>query len=597
MTLLLAWAWQGLVLALAVHLALRVLHRLDAATRHALWWGTLGAVMLLPLVLALPWPWPGGAALSPGGLALDEPAAPGYLLTVPAPPAAALHALMSVWLALTAVRLGRLAYGWWTMRRMVHGSAPFDAALEGRLGHVARVRRTGPPVTLRLSEAVRVPCAVGLGHAVVLVPPSLAGTLEAPDLDRIVLHEYAHLMRRDDRWRLAQALLEAPFGLHPAVAWIGRQIELEREAARDDLVVALAGGRQRYAGALVETAWHARQAGLRASGPLPLAPAATRTGRLLRTRVERLLDASRPRRLQPAAASLAAGFLLLAAAALALGSVSPPVGVAARQVRAAAATASPPRLPARSSPGNIHEVAERPITTDEHQAPNRSGRGRPGAASVAARAVHVPRAASQSEPDPAAGRSVPTLAAPEEPAEGDPALPVVAALASSAPSAAWTPTGVHADVPRTGASPGASTVREHRPAGSGPPPGLGLREPPHDAWQPALPEEDHAAPTALRPSSIARSIRRGEDGESVAARLPEPEEVEAAPLKAIGSGEVEGVPVTGAGLPPARPADSIRPAWTALVEAGRALDAGFTRTASTLARRFGRLGEAAARAY
>lgn len=597
MTLLLAWAWQGLVLTLAVHLALRALRRLDAATRHALWWGTLGAVVLLPVVLAATRPSSGGAAASSGLPIPDEPARSGSLLTVPAPPAAVGQAAVGIWLAFTAIRLGRLGHGWRAMQRIVRESASLDAAIEGRLVHLADARRTGPPMTLRLSESVRVPCAVGLGHAVVLLPPSLARTLDAADLDRIVLHEYAHLLRRDDRWRLAQALLEALVGLHPAVAWIGRQIELEREAACDDVVVALSGERQRYAGALVETARHARRAGPRAPSALPLAPAATRAGRLLRVRVERLLDAGRPRRLRPAVPSLAAGCALLTAAAIALASAPSPIGVAARKGQTAASSAPGPQRPAPPSPGVFRQVLARPMPFDRRQARDRSEWGRPGAASLASSPAHVPPAARRSGPGSAAGRNVATTAAPAEPVEGGPRLRAIATRRSTVPPVDQMPARVHIRVGGTTATLDAKTLQEQRLASSELDAMPALGQPQQGAWQPGLPDASSAAPAARRTPPAGRSARPGQDLESVTARPLVPGEAEAARLEAADSEGGEQPLAADAERRPAIRARPPRPAWKALVEAGRAVDRGFAHAGSTLARRVAQLGEAAARTF
>lgn len=596
MTLLLTWAWQGLVLALAVHLALRALRCLDAATRHAIWWGALGAVILLPVLLAASWAWSGGAAASPGLSTPGAPAASGYLLTVPAPPAAAAQAAVGIWLACTAVRVGRLVHGWRAIDRIVRDSAPLDAAIEGRLVCAARARRTGPPVTLRLSEAVRVPCAVGLGRAVVLLPPSLARALDADDLDRIVLHEYAHLLRRDDLWRLAQALLEAPLGLHPAVAWIGRQIELEREAACDDVVVALVGERERYAGALLKTAWHARRARPRPPGAPPLAPAATRAGRLLRARVERLLDAGRPRRLRPAASSCAAGCALLTAVALALVSVPPPIGASAQEAEAATVSASPARLPAPPSPGVPRQVPAGSMSPDRRQAPDQSARERPGAASLTSSPLDAPRAARRPVPGSGAGRSAAAAAAPAKPAESAVKLQAIAAPTSTTPPAD--------EAPSRGRARGAAATLDAAISRDG---RLAMREPgaaqePLDplqgAWPPALSDARSAALAAARRTPPAGlSARPGPDLEPAAARPPAPGEAGAVRLEASNFGGAGRTAPVGAEPPPVTGARARRPGWTALVDAGRAVDRGFTRGGSTLARRFVQLGEAVARTF
>src|SRR5918995_1181078 len=52
MIIALAWLWQGLVLAGLAFVLLRALPNVNAATRHAMWWAALLAVLCIPLVLS-----------------------------------------------------------------------------------------------------------------------------------------------------------------------------------------------------------------------------------------------------------------------------------------------------------------------------------------------------------------------------------------------------------------------------------------------------------------------------------------------------------------------------------------------------------------
>ena len=50
MTILVTWLWQGIVLAAVTTASLRWATRLNAATRHVIYWVALTAVLLLPAV-------------------------------------------------------------------------------------------------------------------------------------------------------------------------------------------------------------------------------------------------------------------------------------------------------------------------------------------------------------------------------------------------------------------------------------------------------------------------------------------------------------------------------------------------------------------
>ena len=62
--------------------------------------------------------------------------------------------------------------------------------------------------------------------------------LSTLELNAILLHELAHLRRRDDWTNLIQKIVGALLFFHPAVWWIEKKLALEREMACDDLVLA-----------------------------------------------------------------------------------------------------------------------------------------------------------------------------------------------------------------------------------------------------------------------------------------------------------------------------------------------------------------------
>jgi hypothetical protein len=103
------------------------------------------------------------------------------------------------------------------------------------------------------------------------------------------MHERAHLERCDDWLRLLQAVVLSVAGLHPAVRFLSRQIDIDREAACDDRVVACTGAALRYARSL------AAAADVVESVRTGLAPGATGAAAMLRRRIDRLLDSNRDR--------------------------------------------------------------------------------------------------------------------------------------------------------------------------------------------------------------------------------------------------------------------------------------------------------------
>ena len=83
-----------------------------------------------------------------------------------------------------------------------------------------------------------------------MFPARLLDELDPRELEQIGIHEAAHLLRNDDYALLLQRILEALFALHPVVRWISRRIDLEREIACDDFVIASTNNPQPYAACL-----------------------------------------------------------------------------------------------------------------------------------------------------------------------------------------------------------------------------------------------------------------------------------------------------------------------------------------------------------
>ena len=69
-----------------------------------------------------------------------------------------------------------------------------------------------------------------------------------------MLHEYAHVRRRDDWMHLLQQVLQAVCFVHPGVIWFGRLLRLEREIACDEWVIARTGEPDVYARCLMKLA-------------------------------------------------------------------------------------------------------------------------------------------------------------------------------------------------------------------------------------------------------------------------------------------------------------------------------------------------------
>jgi beta-lactamase regulating signal transducer with metallopeptidase domain len=305
--------------ALAVWLALRLSPRsvLPASARYLIWWSVLAAAIALPALylpvqdrlqlvefhLGSPAPRAAGSTALPRAASVQRS---GFRLPAPIqlPGARWLPRIQALWILTSTLLLARLLLGYFALCRKSARAADAPVHLRARFAGVGR-----PGVRLAGSAEINIPVAAGPHRPTILIPVRLFHQLSPGDLECIVLHEAAHLARRDDWALMLQRTLEGVFALHPVVRWIARQIDLEREIACDDRVVATTGRPRWYADCLTRTV--ALCGGVRPALAANMADDWLHLSR----RVELLVDQSRNARTRLLTLRILAGAAVLAAAA------------------------------------------------------------------------------------------------------------------------------------------------------------------------------------------------------------------------------------------------------------------------------------------
>jgi bla regulator protein blaR1 len=94
-------------------------------------------------------------------------------------------------------------------------------------------------VSILRTTVLRSPVTFGYFKPVVLLPVALLNQLSPAEVEAIVLHELAHIARRDWLMQLVQTIVEALFYFHPVVWWVSSVIRHERERCSDELAVSL----------------------------------------------------------------------------------------------------------------------------------------------------------------------------------------------------------------------------------------------------------------------------------------------------------------------------------------------------------------------
>lgn len=335
-------------------LAWLVANQSRASARHLTWAGAFGALLALPLLLALvpslthimlaPPPAPAATVAHAVSLASLPPLPPAEEPAFDA--ATAMLALGALWLAGVGAVLLRLAFAAGCLALLRHRSRVFVPTPD-KLPKVPAARRE---CELRLSDRDAGPITWGLFRPIVLLPAE-AVHWPVERWHTVLLHELAHVRRRDC---LVQALAHFACALywpHPLVWFAARRLRREAEMAADDSVIAAGIKPSTYAGTLLELA-DAFRAQRPLLSSLPLAMAAPSA---LESRVESVLSPN-PSRLGVTSMDIAkiAGVSLVATAALAFACPS----LAQEQSPPASVESTPLPAPEAAPPAPVAPVED-----------------------------------------------------------------------------------------------------------------------------------------------------------------------------------------------------------------------------------------------
>jgi uncharacterized protein YjbI with pentapeptide repeats/beta-lactamase regulating signal transducer with metallopeptidase domain len=411
--------WEDALLVVCVWLLLRAWPGLNAATRYIVWSATLVATVIVPIATTLPFltssssspamnatavrvPIPmvthaltavragaPRAAQKPAKVSVDESAASAaqpaavaprfperFRMTLPLPVALA---ILAVWAVLASFAFVRLAIGLFRLEQLKRDALPLPVEYRDAMARWTDANKGSREVRLCVSDDIDVPVAVGLFDSMILIPRALLERLSENEVDQISLHELAHLRRADDWTNGLQRVAIALFAWNPGVLFVGQQLDLEREVACDDWVLASTGLVRPYAVCLAKMAetssWPHR--------PMP-APGVFATRKHISLRIERLLGAGRNAAtnlsLGPAAATVA----IVGGLAFAMQLVAPSVAASIQSANPVSAT-SPAKTWSEPKPKEVIKymrvIDSRETTTTQQPTQTRS---------VRAQAVHVP---------------------------------------------------------------------------------------------------------------------------------------------------------------------------------------------------------------
>ena len=107
------------------------------------------------------------------------------------------------------------------------------------------------PVRFFQSGIAKIPMVVGHFKPVILFPVGILTSLAPEEVEAILIHELAHIRRKDYLVNMLQNFVEILFFFNPAILWISGLIKIERENCCDDIAVAQTSSKRNYINALV----------------------------------------------------------------------------------------------------------------------------------------------------------------------------------------------------------------------------------------------------------------------------------------------------------------------------------------------------------
>ncbi len=210
-----------------------------------------------------------------------------------------------VWITGAAVMLLQAVRGMMGIRGIMQNSIPTVNGLltEAALAAASQMQ-VGVSVELRQARLITVPLTFGVRQPVVVLP---AEAEEWPDerLRAALLHEMAHIKRRDWALQMLGSIAGAMYWFNPLIWAALKRMRGESEAACDDLVLAAGVPAQEYARHLLDVALSVRDNKRLRSSAVAMAQGPKVEGRL-----RAILSRSLSRR--PVTRRAAAGFLTVA---------------------------------------------------------------------------------------------------------------------------------------------------------------------------------------------------------------------------------------------------------------------------------------------
>ena len=249
--------WQGAIVLIASLVVLLFMKKASPAKRYAV---VLVAIFILPLLSVTTFlgHLDNGAATSTLNSPLDFENTSVFSLDfseipVPIEQAVVPPTILAKWkvwtsqnanLALVIWLMGaflftvRMLGGFYFLNRLKSGANLItDKAWLEKMSALCTSLKIKGKVLLKQSERVSSPLVMGVIKPVIIFPMGLIQALPTDEIEAILVHELAHIKRKDFLINIVINLLQVVYFFHPAFWWLKVQLDAEREFHCDDIAL------------------------------------------------------------------------------------------------------------------------------------------------------------------------------------------------------------------------------------------------------------------------------------------------------------------------------------------------------------------------
>ncbi len=255
----------GLSLAVSLWFFLQFRPNTNAVTRYRLWCIAFFATALLPLLTVLPEPSKPEAKPQELTQAVTQPLAvtsiptPADVVSKNTPPILANQSIPMLarvfvlfWLVLLLWRGYRFVGGLRSIKSYELKQRLLDSHLTQWVGTKAGQFNITHPVKVYQVPGLMSPMTVGFKRPWIAIPDGLTQRVEPTVIHHALLHELAHIKRKDSWVSLLQRFFEILWAFNPALLWMSFRMNLEREKTCDDWAITFGRDAKTYASSLLD---------------------------------------------------------------------------------------------------------------------------------------------------------------------------------------------------------------------------------------------------------------------------------------------------------------------------------------------------------